>query len=448
MPSKVRQILMSLFVPVILLAITACPGFVIDNIVVSFDGGIAVVGATGTFTCISPLTGDVIEYQWSFGDGSTASGKTVTHTYSTSGEFLVECRVLTSNSAITFTKIINVSAGLQIVYACQEGSEFDICVAPADGSEPRVNLSVAVGNNIDDDVAPQWSPDGTRIAYQCEVAFLDDDICILNSDGTGTKFNLSAALGQSVGIGHIVPQWSPDGTQIAYNCGGTPSEICVAEADGSSFINHSTTLGVTGASNQVQWSPDGTQLVYHCNRPQDDVCIANADGTGVELNLSTAVGASGFDERPQWSPDGTQIAFRCTEAGPNICIANADGSGSIFDLSDAVGGDTGNDRQPQWSPDGTKIVYLCVDGDDDICVVNADGTGSRLNLSNTVGGDTGDDSLPQWSPDGLQIAYVCEGVANGPDICIVNADGSGSRFNFSDAVGDLGFDDGPQWSPF
>ena len=110
---KSRRVLLSLFIPVILLAVTACPGLIIDYISVSFDGGFAVVGATGTFTCISPVTGEVITYEWSFGDGGSAIGKTATHTYIAPGEYLVTCRILTGTGAITYTKKLEI-AGLPL----------------------------------------------------------------------------------------------------------------------------------------------------------------------------------------------------------------------------------------------------------------------------------------------------------------------------------------------
>jgi PKD repeat protein len=106
--SKFKRIVLSLFIPVIVLAITACPGLIIDNISVSFDSSGAIVGATVTFSCFSPVANDIITYQWSFGDGTTTEGKTVTHVYAANGKFIVECRVVTTDSVLIFTKEIQI----------------------------------------------------------------------------------------------------------------------------------------------------------------------------------------------------------------------------------------------------------------------------------------------------------------------------------------------------
>ena len=43
--------------------------------------------------------GTVTSYQWDFGDGSTGTGKTVTHTYSASGTYTVKLNVTDNNGA-------------------------------------------------------------------------------------------------------------------------------------------------------------------------------------------------------------------------------------------------------------------------------------------------------------------------------------------------------------
>ena len=103
-----RRWLSALFVPIILLAVTACPGIIIDHIQISYDQDIGYNSALGTFTCISPLIDDVVIYRWSFGDGSSAEGQTVTHSYALAGTFQVECQVLTSTSVLTFTKQLTI----------------------------------------------------------------------------------------------------------------------------------------------------------------------------------------------------------------------------------------------------------------------------------------------------------------------------------------------------
>jgi Tol biopolymer transport system component len=74
------------------------------------------------------------------------------------------------------------------------------------------------------------------------------------------------------------------------------------------------------------WSPDGTKIAYQSYATGNgDIYVMNADGTG-QTRLTTdpakELGAA-------WSPDGTKIAFlsfRDLPAARNVYIMNADGS--------------------------------------------------------------------------------------------------------------------------
>ena len=111
MPSKFRRITLSLFVPALLLAVIACPGVIVDNIIIHFPKG-TITGSTGTFLCISPTPVDVVAFQWNFGDGKTAEGRRVSHSYDSTGTFIVTCTVITSTTQMTFTKTIVIGAAL------------------------------------------------------------------------------------------------------------------------------------------------------------------------------------------------------------------------------------------------------------------------------------------------------------------------------------------------
>ncbi len=54
--------------------------------------------------------GSIVEYRWSFGDGATASGATVTHSYASAGSYTVELTVR-DNSGATDTKTATIQVG-------------------------------------------------------------------------------------------------------------------------------------------------------------------------------------------------------------------------------------------------------------------------------------------------------------------------------------------------
>jgi uncharacterized repeat protein (TIGR01451 family) len=84
----------------------------------------------------------------------------------------------------------------------------DIWIVPSAGG-PAVQLTSGPAN----DGAPDWSPDGSRIAYQSN-AMGDNDIWVIPAlGGTPQRVTSSAANDNQ-------PDWSPDGTQIAFSRDG------------------------------------------------------------------------------------------------------------------------------------------------------------------------------------------------------------------------------------
>jgi Tol biopolymer transport system component len=182
------------------------------------------------------------------------------------------------------------------------------------------------------DRAPDWSPDGTRLAFS-----RDDVIFVVNADGTGLR---SFAI-----TGGTNPAWSPDGTKIAYDNGGS---VLVFDPDGSA--------GETFVSSGIQpaWSPDGTKIAHEVDvgAAESDVFVVNADGTG-RVNLTNR--SQLVDREPTWSPDGSQIAFRRLDrtenVGYDLWVMDADGGNQtrLVSLS-------GPQLNPRWLPDD-RILF-------------------------------------------------------------------------------------------
>lgn len=87
------------------------------------------------------------------------------------------------------------------------------------------------------DLPPQWSPDGSMLAFSTHITDISQglDIFVINSDGTGLR-NITNAPEDDFN-----PVWSPDGKQIAFVKRSEEDlwdwEVYVINVDGSNLIN-------------------------------------------------------------------------------------------------------------------------------------------------------------------------------------------------------------------
>jgi Tol biopolymer transport system component len=123
-------------------------------------------------------------------------------------------------------------------------SPLGLSVANADGSGVRLigpaHLSYHLG----------WSPDGSRVAYTASVAVL------------AASTNASPAT--SLAIDAVDPSWAPSGWVAMSHSDGSPGSrpTDVELVDGDGANRHAIALAGPGSLTSPQWSPDGTWLAF------------------------------------------------------------------------------------------------------------------------------------------------------------------------------------------
>ena len=234
----------------------------------------------------------------------------------------------------------------------------------ADGTSRRV---------VNGGLAPVWSPDGARLAYECGA-----HLCASNADGSG---QVTLTAGTSSVDRH--PTWSPDGQQIAFSSSadGT-TDLYIVAATGGGATRLTQGVGFLGSP---AWSPDGTMIAIDCqvDPGNGDICVIRADGGG----LARLTSDPGRDYGAAWKPDGSTLAFATTRFGiDEIMLMSRDGSGARrIGLPGFA---------PSWSPDGMQFglvqLYNNYEGPyEAIVVAHADGTSPRVIAQG---------SQPAWRP--------------------------------------------------
>ncbi|MFC2075527.1 protein kinase [candidate division KSB1 bacterium] len=243
--------------------------------------------------------------------------------------------------------------GTELAYESNQSGNWDIWVKQVKGGSP-VNRTVDHGGT---DRYPSWSPDGSQIAFWSE------------REGGG-YFVMPALEGIARKIESTPeypfwrrpgpPQWSTDGTELAYavsDSGLSYSAVIVSLQSGNSTRHRLPGFedGLPGW--ELSWSPDGRFFAYATAwdlvGATSQVWIMRlSDGIGFKVTHGWTV-----DWSPSWSPDGDALYY----------VSNRTGS---FDLWQQWIGDEGSPkdspvqltpgleiRYANFSPDRSKLAY-------------------------------------------------------------------------------------------
>jgi hypothetical protein len=276
-----------------------------------------------------------------------------------------------------------VARAAKITYAAWDGGKYQIHVMNIDGSGDAWLVGPGDG--------PSWKPDGSLISFYGE-----EGISTVEGEGgnglwvVATEGADKGKVAKYIGDANIrYTQWSPDGTRIAYDSqrGGGPHQIYVCEV--AKGPNACESWGPQGEF--PAWNPGSDKIVYrNCDEGRCTLGTVNIVKSAWDQGSKVRIPNTDDDFFPAWSPDGKYIAFARKQSNSNfdIYIIKPDGSG-LKQLTD----DPALDVLPAWTPDERIVFRSSRGGSWGIYIVNSDGSGQKK-INDAMAG-------PDWGRAGL-----------------------------------------------
>jgi Tol biopolymer transport system component len=370
--------------------------------------------------------------------------------------------------------------GRMLAYESNESGNWDIWVAPVGGGS-AVNRT---GDHRGEDRYPSWSPDGAQIAFW--------------SNRSAEGYYLVPALGGPVqrlvstksGPGYYSPpQWSADGSELAYmmyEARGTRLDAFVEILSLATRRTRRIRLpGSTETRFDLAWSRDGRHLAYVDAGSESETgqlrLLRLADG-GTAALTDTRANVRG----PTFSADGRHVFY-----GANLVGAADVWRQRISDRGEPIGDPQRvttavEVRHAAFSPDGRRLAiskgrwvaniwavpllaqrtatwtdaeqitfehafieFLDVSRDGRRFLFSSDRAGNQDIWTMTAGGemtrltaDPAPEWAPRWSPDEREIAFYAS-RAGDREIWVMPAGGGPGR----QLTSAPGLDATPAWSP-
>ncbi len=320
----------------------------------------------------SDSDGEIVRFEWDFGDGSTALGPTVQHTYARPGSYRVELSV-TDDDGVEASTLIVVEVGIAV----------PTLVFRTPPSDAR---NVAI---------PKDSPVWVQIEFDVEIgvprflsAGLDRDFDICDAQtrvyDVSTLAETAAILGHRDRVRDV--EYSPDGTLLL--TAGDDGELRIVDAETGDLSLRFVDTG--SAVNSAAWSPDGS--VIAAARADGAVTLRNSVTGAV---LRTLSGLTLAARSVAFSSDGAQVV-----AGGNDDVAiiwDVLSGGQLLTLDGHTGDVTSvdfvNNRVLTASQDGTARIW-----DADVASPTAGGELLRFSLH------AAPVFAAAFSPDGALVA--------------------------------------------
>ncbi len=266
------------------------------------EGGVPVTFTTTTVNCVSPVT-----FAWDFGDGTTGSGSSATHTYSDSGGTLrvaltaVDAEAYQSTSSQTITVATRLAVSFTASPSTPEGGQAMTFTASTTGGVGTKTCSWTFG-------------DGSQAAG-CSATHTYNNAggtftAVLNAtDGNAVTASSSQTISVAVGLAvtFTVDPATPEGGQVvaftATPTGGVGSASC-------SWIFGDGNTANTCAATHTYANTGGTFTVKVKATDDNAVTVTSSQGLRIASRLAVS-----FSLAPSAPEGGQTVTFQAVSTG-------------------------------------------------------------------------------------------------------------------------------------
>jgi Ca2+-binding RTX toxin-like protein len=231
------------------------------------------------------------------------------------------------------TKVVITSRASNLVAGDTNNKQDVFVIDLATGTPTLASTTSSGGLGNDDSSGGRLSPDGTKLVFSSiatnlvpnDTSGLADAFMKDLTTGVLTRISLQPDGTQARGI-VTAPQFTPDGTKVAYefidfNAGGYASIQLYDIATGTV----STMAGTTGAG-QIEFSRDGTRATFAVSHQIYLLDIAT--GNVQRIDVTPSGGGGGGSDDPHFTPDGNYVVY--SSFASNLVSGDTPNTADVF----------------------------------------------------------------------------------------------------------------------